>query len=214
MSTETEFHDVKPDRSRAALVRSANVLFARNGYHSTTVRELAEHARVNISAISYHFGGKEELYRECIRECAEDRLRAAKAYLVAPASAEEMRVRLKLWVSSVLRANAENPEVALVTFREFESDVPVTPDLFEKLVLPIVETMDAFMAGAQSRGFLRADLDSGNLAYLFWSLVLNVARFDQRRSQFVGQSIAHEPYRDQITDEILKIFLDGATRSS
>ncbi|MCF7790925.1 MAG: CerR family C-terminal domain-containing protein [Victivallales bacterium] len=40
--------------------------FAKNGYHRTTIREICESAKVNISAINYHFNSKENLYKTVV----------------------------------------------------------------------------------------------------------------------------------------------------
>ena len=58
---------VSPDRSRAqltkeALLQSATQVFAELGYHGASLRDLAQHAKVNQALISYHFGSKEGLY--------------------------------------------------------------------------------------------------------------------------------------------------------
>ena len=56
-----------PDLSRTqatkqALLQSATEVFAKLGYHGASLRDLAQHAKVNQALISYHFGGKEGLY--------------------------------------------------------------------------------------------------------------------------------------------------------
>ena len=41
---------------------AAEKLFAKNGFGSTSTREICKEANVNISMISYYFGSKEKLY--------------------------------------------------------------------------------------------------------------------------------------------------------
>ncbi len=38
-------------------------MFAEKGFYGTSIRDICKVAGVNISLISYHFGGKEELYK-------------------------------------------------------------------------------------------------------------------------------------------------------
>lgn len=45
------------------LLDSAAHEFARHGYAKTRVRDIVDAAGVNLAAVNYHFGGKEELYR-------------------------------------------------------------------------------------------------------------------------------------------------------
>ena len=57
---------VSPD-SRSRILAAATPLFARHGLNGVSVRRLASAADVNLSMISYHFGGKEALYAEILK---------------------------------------------------------------------------------------------------------------------------------------------------
>lgn len=43
------------------IIEAAEILFALNGYHGTPVRDITERAGVNVAAVNYHFGSKENL---------------------------------------------------------------------------------------------------------------------------------------------------------
>jgi TetR/AcrR family transcriptional regulator, regulator of cefoperazone and chloramphenicol sensitivity len=51
------------DPTRERILDAALDLFGERGPSGTTVRDIAKRANVNVAAISYHFGGKDELYR-------------------------------------------------------------------------------------------------------------------------------------------------------
>src|SRR5690606_27757228 len=44
------------------ILLAAKTLFARQGYDATTVRQICDSAGVNIALVSYHFGGKENVF--------------------------------------------------------------------------------------------------------------------------------------------------------
>lgn len=46
------------------LLDAAERLFAARGYANTSVRDITHEAACNIAGINYHFGGKDQLYRE------------------------------------------------------------------------------------------------------------------------------------------------------
>ncbi len=48
------------------LLDCAETLFARDGYHSTSLRLLTEQAKANLAAVNYHFGSKENLLHAVI----------------------------------------------------------------------------------------------------------------------------------------------------
>lgn len=54
----------EPTRER--IITAAELLFARQGYAATSVREITEAAGVNIAAVNYHFGSKENLLVEIL----------------------------------------------------------------------------------------------------------------------------------------------------
>lgn len=49
----------------------ATELFAKNGFDGTSIRDICKQADVNISMISYYFGGKEELYEKIVSHTVE-----------------------------------------------------------------------------------------------------------------------------------------------
>src|ERR1035437_2704521 len=53
---------------RENLIAIATPLFAQKGFNGVSVRELAKAAAVNLSMISYYFGGKEGLYAAVLNE--------------------------------------------------------------------------------------------------------------------------------------------------
>lgn len=71
--------------TRARILDAALDLFGERGLTGTTVRDIAARAKVNVAAISYHFGGKEALYRavaETVIGSIETQARARMAPLL------------------------------------------------------------------------------------------------------------------------------------
>ncbi len=57
--------------TRERLLESAILEFARDGYRGASVRRICDRARANQGAVSYHFGGKRQLYRAAVRRVAD-----------------------------------------------------------------------------------------------------------------------------------------------
>ncbi len=53
--------------TKTKIIDVARVLFSENGYEGTSIREIAKNAHVNIAAINYHFGSKEQLFVQIIQ---------------------------------------------------------------------------------------------------------------------------------------------------
>lgn len=118
-----------PLPTRDALVEAAGELFAARGFAAVTARQVAEHARVALSAIPYHFGSMNDLYRAVLlRACEafaarEDRRQPA---LEAASAAAGLRMAVTLiledyasqataWPSRILTREELDPSD---TFRE------------------------------------------------------------------------------------------------
>lgn len=56
--------------TRERLLLAATRLFADSGYRGASVRDICNQAGANPGAISYHFGGKRQLYRSVLRQAA------------------------------------------------------------------------------------------------------------------------------------------------
>lgn len=71
------------------ILEAAASLFAERGIDGVTMRALAERANANLAAVSYHFGGKEnlavEVFRRVARESAAYRISALDAITVRAA---------------------------------------------------------------------------------------------------------------------------------
>ena len=60
----------RPDgaATRGAILQAAGHLFAERGYADTTSKAICAAARSNIAAVNYHFGSRDRLYVEVLRE--------------------------------------------------------------------------------------------------------------------------------------------------
>lgn len=59
----------KDKSTKEAILDSALELFALQGYDATSTRQIAQKSGANLSAISYHFGSKEGLYKASFHHC-------------------------------------------------------------------------------------------------------------------------------------------------
>lgn len=62
----------KGEDTKTTLLEVAGELFAQHGFGGVSVRAIAEKARANVAAVSYHFGSKDNLYAEALRHAVRD----------------------------------------------------------------------------------------------------------------------------------------------
>src|SRR5262245_46398497 len=52
------------DQTRSAILTAAERLYAERGFSDVTLRDIVAEANVNLAAVNYHFGSKDELIAE------------------------------------------------------------------------------------------------------------------------------------------------------
>ena len=106
--------------TRDKILQIATNLFAQRGFAGVSIRELTIAADVNISAISYHFNGKEGLYQEVLKEQLSPMIEAVD---IAEEKKEITPVeKLKLWSELLVKVHKENP--LLIRFMSSELNNP------------------------------------------------------------------------------------------
>ncbi len=98
------------DLTRKRILDAAEQLFAANGFHRTSLRDITTRAGVNIASVNYHFGSRQALVREVI----ERRLVPVNQERMRRFEALEARERGQVTVKDILVAFVE-PSVTFLT---------------------------------------------------------------------------------------------------
>jgi AcrR family transcriptional regulator len=199
-----------PLDSKSSLIQSGISLFARSGFDGTTVKDIAEHARLNVSLISYHFGGKEGLYRTCLEQYGRERLDVASRLLKPAVSKEDFRVRIEMFIAEIFDCHSEQKELSQILHREVEMEVPVAEDVFKNTFLRVFQTLIDFLKDAQKSGILREEIDPYISAAIFFGTVLHFAKSDRIAEKFMGHSLKDPEYRKSVSEHLLLIWMEGA----
>lgn len=157
----------RPARSvstRQRILDAAEQLFADYGFNGTSVRQIVEAAKVNLGAIPYHFGSKEELFKATLLRRATP-LREERLRLLAELSAGGRQSTLEeiLWalLEPALRTNRENDAFRRLLGR---ASMDPTPEV-QRLMMEIYST--EFMSVPTA---LRSYLFSMDEEEFYWKL--------------------------------------------
>jgi AcrR family transcriptional regulator len=199
--------------TRNRLLAAATRLFAEQGFDGTSVKELADEAGVNVSLISYHFGGKENLYRTCLEQFGHARLAVARRLLQPVQSIDEFRFRLKMFAEEMFVCHLDNMDTIRILNRECEMNTPLAQDIFRDTFMKVFETLTGFFSAAQQGGMLRPEVNAALSAKIFFGSVLHIARNHQMAEKFFGMSIRDPDYRETLVNHIVTSCLFGCARS-
>ncbi len=61
-----------PEATQRRILVAAGALFSEQGAGDTSMRQIASAAQVSLATLHYYFGGKQDLYRACIRAMNEE----------------------------------------------------------------------------------------------------------------------------------------------
>ncbi|MBI1180506.1 MAG: TetR family transcriptional regulator [Alphaproteobacteria bacterium] len=67
--------------TKEKILDAAEELFAERGYYGVSIRQITQHAGVDLALANYHFGPKEELFRHVIARRAEEHSHRQMEYL-------------------------------------------------------------------------------------------------------------------------------------
>ena len=154
---------IAQEEKRRLLLDAAVRVFARKGYHTCRVGDIAEEAGVAHGLLYHYFASKEELLETVFRENWSDLLEAVKA---VEESDEPAREQLRQVAAILLRSWRRDPDLVRVLVREVARSPQVQ--------LRVAEIGEAFQAierivrRGQEAGEFRSDLDPRLAAVIFY----------------------------------------------
>jgi AcrR family transcriptional regulator len=145
------------EATRQRLLAAAELLFGRNGYHSTGVTDITAGAGVAQGTFYLYFGSKEEVFAELVRDLSH-RLRRAIGRDMA--EVEGRLAKEEVGLRSFLRFAAEHRDLYRIVFESQYID----PDLFRWYYERIAQGYVRGLTAAMDAGEIRR-LDAETVAY-------------------------------------------------
>lgn len=155
--------------ARERLLQAAERLFAERGRASVNVRDLVTEAKVNIAAVNYYFGGKDNLYLETLRYSYRNsreslpKLEALQRKAEAVGTVEAAQRAIELFIEEFMRqifiSNKTSHKTALMG-KELSHPTSALDIIVEEFVSPIFQMLVALVEQA------RPDLAAGKASHL------------------------------------------------
>lgn len=193
-------------QTQKCIMQAAVQLFAENGFSSASVRAIADTAGVNLAALNYHYGSKENLFEAAFEHCAApinarriSQLDALEAEPVTPTV--EMIVRAFVDVGITDHGDAARSQFIARIFVEPKSK---SKPLLEQIFGPVVER---FVGSLQK---ILPDIEAADLEWRFHFLIgamLQLIRIDSPL-RFSGSCSSKLSAQRQI-DELVNFVVAG-----
>jgi AcrR family transcriptional regulator len=162
MATLTD-RSVGGEEKRRAILDAAVRVFARDGYHTSRVGDVAAEAGVAHGLVYHYFASKEALLEAVFDRTWGDLLEAWRAVEL---SSESAREQLRQVAAIVLRSWRRDPDLVRLLVRE----VARSPQVAEQAdaIGEALGVLQRIVERGQQRGELRRDLDARLAAWIVY----------------------------------------------
>lgn len=130
------------------ILTAAKGLFAKHGFEGTSIRSICEEAGANVALVSYHFGGKDNLFGALFESYFPNRLLAAVDPDMDPIAG------VKLIIREVTAFRQADPLMVTIIQQEIIMNTPRIQKIREH-VMPMWLLLRKWMNEGREQGLLR-----------------------------------------------------------
>lgn len=193
----TEKRAPVPDK-REAILRAATHVFARNGYASSKVSDIARHAGVADGTVYLYFKNKEDVLHSIFDRHAGTALAAAREQLAA---SDDPRERLRRIAETHLGLLGADRDLAIVFQVELRSTTKFVEEFTAAGLAAYVRLIREAFEEGQRRGIFRPQPDAKILAKAFFGAL------DEMATSWI---LSNRRYPlAPLASDVLDIFLNG-----
>lgn len=197
------------EKTKDLILEAAKKHFCEKGFEGASVREICCEVGANVSAIKYHFGGKEGLYRECFIRHGESRLNVATQILSKAESFDDLRLKLKLFAEDFIREGLHHLNLTKMVCREIEIMNPLVEDIFQETFLKVYQTLFEIIEGARVNGIIRQDVDALMATSMFFNTMTTSLRMDHIGEKYFSKTLKDPAHQEIFINNLLSILLNG-----
>lgn len=207
--------DSKSD-SRLSIIKAATVLFAKLGLDKCSTREIAKLSDSNISLISYHFGGKEGLYKEVMRSYALE-VKSNVQHIIddihrSDITAKVFTEHMGRFIENIIEMRLKNPEISKILSREKLAGLPYARDVYEEMFYPLILNFYRLIEIGQEKGFIKNEVSPAFLFIAITEAIWGFYEIMECKTKLSDdcKNLAMDP--SQLKNQILNIYLTGVLK--
>lgn len=190
---------------RETLLTVATPLFAEKGFNGVSVREIAGYAGVNVSMISYYFGGKEGLYAAVLTRqfTVLKRVEEIQQMEIDPLK------KFELYVRGTISRYRKNPYLLRFYTSELTNPTPCFETVVKPAIQGVVKILQETFTDGLSHHQFRDGLDPTDTALALAGMINFYFLIEPATAELVD----HSPERDEeLIQHIMDIFTKGVLK--
>ena len=201
------------DSSRYCLLKSAAKLFCKNGLDKTSTRDIAQESKVNISMISYHFGGKEGLYKQVLMDFAKN-IEAGSTEILDSFKGQEMTKgsfykEISAIIDHMIQTRIHHPEICTMLSRDKIEGMPLSQEIHEQIFYPLVLKFLDLMTRAQEKKIVRTDINPTLFFVLMTEGIFGFFEVAACKTKLAEHYAGLVSDPEKLKNQIIKIYLEG-----
>lgn len=199
----------RAERTRAAILHAAEVVFAERGFAATRLEDVADRVGIRRASIVYHFRDKRELYDAILGDVFGGLLSRSRALLEEPKPlVERIEAAVRMFVDTI----AERPSLPRLLLREVADDSEERPPL-TRHTRPFTDFVAQLVRERRARQEAHlTTVDPAHLASAIVGAVVFVAAVPGLQSGAMPREVleAHRSQVLEITRRLLGVDAEGA----
>lgn len=185
------------------IIDTATPLFAKKGFVAVTIREVADAAQINSSAISYYFNGKEGLYHAVLEKIFLPITNVIKNIDVM--NKMQPVERIAMYAQNISMIHHQRPFLARFIHSELANPTQSGETMIKKYISQLYQFVYASLQEGIDAGEFTPELD---INYATVSLA-GIMNFYFLISPLVEDIRVSKQSGEEYTTQALKIYLDG-----
>ena len=161
-----------PAAGRQCILDQAQQLFFAHGYHGASIRDIVQACGLSNAALYYHFGSKQNLYVEVIREFVASVIQPVQEAESGSGSSRERLTRMVLAFSRFLSESRSELHMLLRDLTECEGEEiqQLIPEVTGQILSPFATVLEDGVAAGEIR-----TVDVGRVSLLLMGMLNSMA---------------------------------------
>jgi AcrR family transcriptional regulator len=204
MAVENKVQEIQYSEKQVGILHAFEQLISAKGYAATSVRDIANSAKINVAMISYYFGSKEKLLEALfVYRISSTRLFLQSLLdnkLMNPLQKMEVLVQnfVDKWLSNFSFFQIMNREPALKELKKISKILHNTKLGNQKMVTKLIEE-------GQAAQLFKTDIDSVLLMHSILGSIMSVCNnIDYLKIMYKSEQLSNDLFLNQLRPKLNK----------
>lgn len=198
--------------ARMKILAVSNRLFAEHGLHGISVRDIAKASGLNLSLISYYFGGKEGLYKAVMENYANQALKNLSHMFEIQADKLDKKIfieNIREFIRKFILMRKNGSDISIILYRERLSGLPFAREVYENTFSRIGSSVVELLRAAQKKKIVKAEICPHDFILFLSEAILGYLNAHDCKTNFMKHCINIEKDEEKLIDQLMMIFLQG-----